>query len=105
MHMKLKKGDKVIVIAGKSKGKTGTIVRAYPARDLVLIDGVSVVKRHRKPSASNRSGQIVEKPMPIHASNVQLVDPKTGKPTRIRITRGKEGQRARVAVKSGQEIK
>ena len=71
---------------------------------MVLIDGVNVMKRHRKPSASNRSGHIVEKAMPIHASNVMLVDPKSGKPTRIRIER-KDGARMRVAVKSGQELK
>lgn len=102
--MKLKKGDKVIVIAGKSKGASGAIVRTYPQKDLVLIDGVNIVKRHRKPSAQNKSGQIVEKPMPIHASNVMLADPKGGKPTRIRIER-KDGKRSRVAVGSGQEIK
>ncbi len=101
--MKLKKGDKVIVVAGKSKGSTGTIVRAFPREDMVLLDGINMVKRHRKPSASNRSGQIIEKAMPVHASNVMLVDPKSGKPTRIKIVR-KEGARTRVAVKSGQEL-
>lgn len=105
MHMKLKKGDKVVVIAGKSKGSTGTIARVFPERDLVVIDGVNIVKRHRKPTSSNRTGQIVEKPMPLHASNVQLVDPKTGKPTRIRIERGEAGSRKRIAVKSGEVLK
>ena len=103
--MKLKKGDKVIVIAGKSKGQSGAIVRVLASDNMVLLDGINLVKRHRKPTAQNRKGQIVEKPMPIHASNVMLLDPKTGKPTRIRITRGKDGARQRVAVKSGQEIK
>lgn len=102
--MKLKKGDKVVVIAGKAKGTSGTIVRALPARNLVVLDGINMVKRHRKPSASNRSGQIVEKPMPIHASNVMLLDPKSGKPTRIRIER-KDGVRVRVATKSGEVLK
>jgi len=103
--MKLKKGDKVIVIAGKSKGQSGAIARVLTSDNMVLLDGINLVKRHRKPTAQNRKGQIVEKPMPIHASNVMLLDPKTGKPTRIRITRGKDGARQRVAVKSGQEIK
>jgi large subunit ribosomal protein L24 len=103
--MKLKKGDKVIVIAGKSKGQTGTIVRALPAVDQVVLDGINLVKRHRKPSAQNRKGQIVDKIMPIHVSNVMLVDPKSGKPTRIKITRGKDGMRERVAVKSGEVLK
>ncbi len=102
--MKLKKGDKVIVIAGKSKGQTGTIVRAMPATDTVLIDGINMVKRHRRATATSRAGQIVEKPMPLHASNVMLMDPKDGKPTRIKIER-KDGGRVRVAVKSGQSLK
>lgn len=94
-----------MIIAGKSKGSTGTIAHTFPEQDLVVIDGINIVKRHRKPNASNRTGQIVEKPMPLHASNVQLVDPKTGKPTRIRIERGQDGSRRRIAVKSGQELK
>ena len=102
--MKLKKGDKVIVIAGKAKGETSTVVRAYPEKDLVLLDGVNLSKRHRKPDAQGRSGQVVDKAMPVHVSNVQLVDPKSGKPTRIRIEHQKGGKRVRIAVKSGQNI-
>ncbi len=103
--MKLKKGDKVMVIAGKNRGKTATIARAFPHEDMILLDGLNLVKRHRKPSAQNRKGQIVDKPMPIHASNVMLIDPKSGKPTRVKIVRDAEGNRQRVAVKSGQELK
>ena len=103
--MKLKKGDKVIVIAGKSKGQSGAIVRVLASDNMVLLDGINLVKRHRKPSAQNRKGQIVDISVPIHASNVMLLDPKSGKPTRIRIVRGKDGARQRVAVKSGQELK
>ena len=103
--MKLKKGDTVIVIAGKEKGKKGAIARAYPATNMVLIDGINLAKRHRKPTQQSRTGQIVEIPMPIHASNVQLVDPKGGKPTRIKISRDKAGKRTRVAVGSGETIK
>lgn len=103
--MKLKKGDKVIVIAGKNRGQSGTIVRALPKKNAVVIDGINLVKRHRKPTAQSRTGQIVEKPMPLHASNVQLIDPKTGKPTRIKISRDEKGARSRVAVKSGQAVK
>ena len=102
--MKLKKGDKVLVIAGKNKGQSGAIVRVLTSQNKVLLDGINLVKRPRKPSAQNRKGQIVDKPMPIHASNVMLADPKTGKPTRIKIVRGKDGERQRVAVKSGQEL-
>ena len=102
--MKLKKGDKVIVIAGKSRGQTASIVRVMPRENMVLLDGINLVKRHRKPTQQSRSGQIIDKPMPLHASNVQLVDPKTGKPTRIKISRDDKGGRTRVAVKSGQTI-
>lgn len=103
--MKLKKGDKIIVIAGKARGESGTISRVLPKENRVLVDGINLVKRHRKPSAQSRTGQIVEKPMTMHASNVQIADPKTGKPSRIRITRGKDGLRQRVAVKSGEMLK
>lgn len=102
--MKLKKGDKVIVRAGKERGRTGTIVRVLPSENLVLLDGINLSKRHRRPSARNRKGQIIERAMPIHASNVMLLDPKSGKPTRIRISRGKDGTRERVAVKSGEVL-
>ncbi|MDP2648445.1 MAG: 50S ribosomal protein L24 [Patescibacteria group bacterium] len=101
--MKLKKGDKVVVIAGKAKGAVSTIVRTIRERDLVILDGVNMTKKHLKPSAQNRKGQIIDKTMPMHASNVMLADPKTGKPTRIRISHEK-GKRMRIAVKSGQQV-
>ena len=103
--MRIKKGDKVVVIAGKSRGETGTITRAFPRKNMVLLEGINMVKRHRKPNAKNRNGQIVDMAQPIHASNVMIVDPKSGKPTRIKITRDKEGSAMRVAIKSGQELK
>ncbi|OGG57487.1 50S ribosomal protein L24 [Candidatus Kaiserbacteria bacterium RIFCSPHIGHO2_01_FULL_55_17] len=103
--MKLKKGDTVVVISGKDRGKSGTIVRVLPKENRILIDGVNVMKRHRRPSSQNRKGQIIDRAMPIHASNVMMADPKTGKPTRVRITRNKDGVRERVAVKSGQTLK
>jgi large subunit ribosomal protein L24 len=102
--MKLKKGDKVKVIAGKVKGEMGTIVRVFPQRNLILLDGLNLVKRHRRATRAGGKGQIVEKAMPIHASNVMLLDPKSGKQTRVKIVR-KDGARMRVAVKSGQELK
>lgn len=103
--MKLKKGDKVIVIAGKARGETGTISRAIPKENRVLVEGINMVKRHRKPSMTNRTGQIVDKPMTMHASNVMIIDAKTGKGSRIKITRDTDGKRTRVAVKSGETIK
>ncbi len=102
--MKLKKGDKVLVIAGKAKGEHGTIVRVFPAANQILLDGMNLVKRHRRATRAGAKGQIVEKAMPMHASNVMLLDPKSGKQTRIKIVR-KDGARTRVAVQSGQELK
>lgn len=93
-----------MVIAGKHRGTTSTIVRAFPKDDLVVLDAVNMVKRHMRAQQMGKSGQVVEKVMPIHASNVQLIDPKSGKPTRIKITKGKKGERQRVAVTSGQII-
>lgn len=97
--MKLKKGDTVTVIAGKDKGKTGTLLRVLPSEDRVVVDGVAIAKRHTR-GVSGQTGRIVERPMPIHKSNVMLVDPKTKQPTRVRIER-KDGTRVRVTKKSG----
>ena len=93
-----------MVIAGKDKGTISTIVRAIPARGLIVLDKTNMSKKHRRPNASSRTGQIIDKAMPIQASNVMIIDPKTGKPSRIKIVRSKDGARSRVA-KSGQEIK
>lgn len=101
--MRIKKGDKVIVIAGKDRGKTGTIFRALPKEDKVIIEGVNIVKRHTRRTKANQKGQIIEKAMPIHVSNVQVIDPKTGKPTRIVIKR-ENGSYARTAQKSGSRL-
>ena len=101
--MKVKKGDTVIVITGKDKGKSGTITKVLPRENRVIVEGINVYKKHKKPTRSGSSGQIVEKAMPIHASNVMIADPKTGKPTRISIER-KEGKRIRIARKSGSPL-
>ncbi len=101
--MKIKKGDNVIVIAGKDKGKTGSIVAAYPKEDLVLIEGVNMKKRHQKARKGGSKGQIVEKAMPIHISNVMIMDPKKNKGTRISISK-KDGKRVRIGQKSGAVI-
>ncbi|HWP61386.1 MAG TPA: 50S ribosomal protein L24, partial [Candidatus Paceibacterota bacterium] len=96
--------DKVLVIAGKSKGQTGTILRVFPADNRVILDGINLSKRHRRANRQGGKGQIIDKVMPLHASNVMAIDPKSGKPTRIKISR-KDGGRTRVAAKSGQELK
>ncbi|OGG44765.1 50S ribosomal protein L24 [Candidatus Kaiserbacteria bacterium RIFCSPHIGHO2_01_FULL_50_13] len=103
--MRIKKGDKVIVTAGKDRGHTSTVIRVLPRKDLVVVEGVNVVKKHQRRTAKSRKGQIVSRPMPVHISNIMIIDPKSGKPTRIKIVRGEDGMRKRVAAKSGQELK
>lgn len=98
--MKIKKGDKVVVISGKDRGKTGVVSRAFPKTDMVLVDGVNVKKKHQKPRGRNaRKGQILEKALPIHVSNVMIVDPKTNTRTRVGISRD-GGSRTRITKKS-----
>lgn len=71
------------MIAGKDKGKTGKVSRAFPLRDVVIVDGINIKKRHKRGNRSNQPGQIIDMTHPIHVSNVMLIDPKTNKPTRI----------------------
>lgn len=97
--MKIKKGDNVIVIAGKDKGKSGSVFRALPKLDQVIIEGVNTVKRHQRARQRGSQGQIVEKPMPIDVSNVALTDAKSGKPGRVGYTfegEGKDRKKVRV---------
>ncbi len=101
--MKLKTGDKVVVIAGKSKGKEGTIISVLKDEDKVVVEGVNMVKKHIKPNGQ-QSGSIVEKEAPIHISNVMIVDPKTKKATRIGHTTNKAGKKVRVARKSNTNL-
>ena len=103
MSMKIKKGDKVIVITGKDKGKTGEVTKAMPKENKVIVSGINLVKRHQKPSQENAGG-IVSKEMPIHVSNVALVDPKSGKATRVAMRVEEGGRKVRVAKRSGDVI-
>mgnify|MGYP001469115941 CR=1 FL=1 len=102
--MHVKKDDTVIVISGKDKGKKGRIIAAYPRENRVLVEGVNMVKKHTKPSMSNPQGGIIEQEAPIHASNVMLVDPKSGLPTRIGYKVLDNGKKVRVAKRSGEVI-
>lgn len=81
--MHVKKGDKVVVISGKDKGKEGTILEAYPKKERVLVEGVNYVKKHAQPSQDNPQGGILTIEAPVHVSNVMPVDPKSGQPTRV----------------------
>ena len=103
MSMKIKKGDQVIVITGRDKGKTGEVIQAMPKDSKVVVRGINLVKRHTKPTQENAGG-IVSKEQPIHVSNVALIDPKSGKATRVGIKVEKDGQKVRVAKKSGEVI-
>jgi large subunit ribosomal protein L24 len=101
---KIKKGDNIVVLSGKDKGRTGTVQAVMPKDSKVLVDGINVSARHRKPSQTNPQGGIDRKPAPMHISKVALADPKDGKPTRVRFETNKDGRKVRVAVKSGETI-
>lgn len=100
--MKLKTGDKVVVIAGANKGKEGKIIKTLV--DKVIVEGVNVRKKHLKPKNNNGTGEIVEREAPIHVSNVAMIDPKTKKPTKIKYEFDKNGKKIRVAKKSNEKI-
>jgi large subunit ribosomal protein L24 len=104
--MKVKKGDTVLVIAGKDKGAKGKVIQAYPTRDRVLVEGVNRIKKHTRVSQTQRgakSGGIVTQEAPIHVSNVMVVD-SDGKPTRVGKTTTDEGKRVRISRRTGKEI-
>lgn len=98
--MHVKKGDKVMVISGKDKGKTGIVLAAYPKKDRVIVENVNIVKKHAKPSQDNPQGGIMDMEAAIHVSNVMPIDPKTGEPTRVGY-QVIDGKKVRIAKKSG----
>ena len=101
---KIKKGDSVVVLSGKDKGKTGTVTQVMPKEGKVVVEGMNVATRHRKPSQANPQGGIERREAPLHISKVAVADPKDGKPTRVRFDVKKDGSKVRVAVKSGETI-
>jgi large subunit ribosomal protein L24 len=101
--LKIKKGDTVVVLTGRDKGKTGSVLRALPRDNKVVVQGVNIAKRHQRQSPTAQGG-IVEKEMPIHVSNVSHIDPKDNKPTRVGFKVAKDGSRERIAKRSGQVI-
>ncbi|ALE16827.1 LSU ribosomal protein L24p (L26e) [Altererythrobacter epoxidivorans] len=100
---KIKKGDNVVVLSGKDKGQTGTVTKVMPKEGKVIVEGVNVATRHRKPSQVNPQGGIERFAAPMPLGKVAVADPKTGKPTRVRFEE-KDGKKVRVAVKSGETI-
>src|SRR3954454_2228001 len=109
MAIKIRKGDMVKVITGKDKGKTGTVLHVEPKKNRLFVEGMNIQKRHTKPRSirdaqrAESVGGVIETEGPIHISNVMLVDPKSNKPTRVKISR-EGGQRTRIAKKSGESI-
>ena len=103
MSAKIKKGDKVVVLAGRDKGKTGEVTKVMPSEDRVLVSGVNVVKRHTRPTQADPGG-IKEKEASIHVSNVAVADPKTGEPTRVGFKIAEDGRKVRFAKRSGELI-
>jgi large subunit ribosomal protein L24 len=104
MSVNIKKDDLVLVLAGKNKGKKAKVLSVIPKTSKVIVEGVNVVKKHEKPSAENQTGGITEKEMPIHISNVMLIEPKTGEPTRVVRKRETGKPSIRVSVKTKNEI-
>ena len=100
---KIRKGDQVVILSGKDKGKTGEVVRSMPKENKVVVSGVNVHARHRKPTQENPQGGIERKEAPLHISNVAIADPKDGSPTRVRFE-DRDGKKVRVAAKSGELI-
>jgi large subunit ribosomal protein L24 len=104
MSLRIRRDDEVVVISGKDKGKTGRVLRVDPGADRVVVEGLNMVKRHRRarPGSTQGSG-VIESEGAIHISNVALVDPRDGRPTRVR-TEERDGRRVRVAVRSGEVV-
>ncbi|MGB3391340.1 MAG: 50S ribosomal protein L24 [Pseudaminobacter sp.] len=100
---KIRKGDKVVVLAGKDKGRSGEVVRVMPKDDKAIVRGVNLIRRHQKQTQSQEGG-IITKEAPIHLSNIALADPKDGKPTRVGFQVQKDGKKVRVAKRSGEVI-
>ena len=101
----IKKDDTVIVLAGEDKGKTGKVLKVLVEKNRAIVEGVNIDSKSAKPSAKNPQGGIVKMEAPIHISNLSLIDPKSGKATRVAVKKTDDGKKVRIAKKSGEEIK
>jgi large subunit ribosomal protein L24 len=101
MAMKIRKGDRVVVLKGKDRGKEGTVMRVLPTEGKVIVDGVNVAKKHQKPTKSTMQGGIIDKDMPIDVSNVAIVSPKDGKATRVGYKVDDDGTKVRICKRTG----
>ena len=105
VKLHIKKGDTVLVIAGDNKGQQGKVLKVEVSKQRAIVEGVNLCKKATKPNAQNPQGGIIEKEAPIHVSNLQVLDPKSGKPTKVGRKANAEGNLVRYAKKSGEEIK
>jgi large subunit ribosomal protein L24 len=102
--MKIRKGDRVQVLAGKDKGKQGSVIAALPAEQKVIVEGVNIARKHQKPTQKNQQGGIIDKTMPIHVSNVAVISPSDGKPTRVGYRIDADGTKVRICRRTGVDI-
>lgn len=103
MAARIRKGDEVVVISGKDKGKTGTVLEVLTAKNRVIVEGLNIIKRHTRPRPPEDPGGVVERPAPMDLSNVALIDPEDRRPTRVRFVEQK-GKKVRVSVRTGHTI-
>ncbi|WP_260482417.1 50S ribosomal protein L24 [Sphingomicrobium flavum] len=101
---KIKKGDDVVILSGKDKGKTGTVTQVMPKEGKLVVEGVNIITRHKKPNQLDPQGGLERREAPLHASKVAIADPKDGKATRVRFDTDKDGKKVRIAVRSGEKI-
>jgi large subunit ribosomal protein L24 len=104
MAMKIHKGDRVVVLKGKDRGKEGTVMRVLPTERKVIVDGVNVSKKHQTPTRTTMQGGIIDKDMPIDASNVAIVSPKDGKATRVGYKIDDDGNKVRICKRTGVQL-
>ena len=102
--MKIKKGDTVRILAGKDRGREGEVTRALPSEEKVIVEGVNIAKRHQKPTSATMQGGIIDKAMPLHVSNVAVISPSDGKPTRVGYRFDADGVKVRICRRTGVDL-
>jgi large subunit ribosomal protein L24 len=102
--MKIKKGDRVVVLSGKDKGREGVVMRAMPKEGKVIVEGVNVAKKHQKPTRTTMQGGVIDKDMPVPVANVAMVSPRDGKPTRVGYRIDPDGSKVRICKRTGVEL-
>ena len=103
--LKIKKGDTVYVLSGEDRGRQGRVLEVLPKKERAIVEGINIVSKSAKPSAKHPQGGIIKMEAPLHSSNLSLIDPKSGKPTRVGFRKDEKGKTVRYSKKSGEEIK